>query len=50
MWLTFADSYFGLVLQVASTMVIARILTPEEIGSSGTGDSEATLLAEGLGD
>ena len=31
-WLTFADSYFGLVLQVASTMVIARILTPEEIG------------------
>jgi O-antigen/teichoic acid export membrane protein len=31
-WLTFADSYFGLVLQVASTMIIARILTPEEIG------------------
>ena len=31
-WLTFADSYFGLVLQVASTMVIARILTPQEIG------------------
>jgi O-antigen/teichoic acid export membrane protein len=31
-WLTFADSYFGLVLTVASTMVIARILTPEEIG------------------
>lgn len=31
-WLTFADSYFGLVLQVASTMIIARILTPQEIG------------------
>jgi len=31
-WLTFADSYFGLVLQIASTMVIARILTPQEIG------------------
>jgi O-antigen/teichoic acid export membrane protein len=31
-WLTLADSYFGLVLQVVSTMVIARILTPEEIG------------------
>lgn len=32
MWLTFADSYFGIVLQVASTMIIARILTPAEIG------------------
>ncbi|MBI5718933.1 MAG: oligosaccharide flippase family protein [Burkholderiales bacterium] len=31
-WLTFADSYVGLVLQVASTMIIARILTPQEIG------------------
>ena len=31
-WLTLADGYFGLVLQVISTMVIARILTPEEIG------------------
>ena len=31
-WLTFADSYFGLVLQIASTMIIARILTPQEIG------------------
>lgn len=27
-----ADSHIGLVLQLASTMIIARILTPEEIG------------------
>lgn len=32
MWLSLADSYLMLVLQVASTMVIARVLTPAEIG------------------
>ena len=31
-WITLADGYVGLVLQVISTMIIARILTPEEIG------------------
>lgn len=31
-WLTVADSYVGVVLQVASTVIIARILTPKEIG------------------
>lgn len=31
-WLSLADSYLGLVLQIVSTMVIARVLKPAEIG------------------
>lgn len=32
LWLSLADSYLGLVLQIVSTMVIARVLKPAEIG------------------
>lgn len=32
MWLSVADSYALLVLQLASTMIIARLLTPAEVG------------------
>lgn len=42
-WLTFADSYFGLVLQVAATMIIARILTPAEIGVFAIAAAFSTL-------
>jgi O-antigen/teichoic acid export membrane protein len=31
-WLTLASSYFGLALQLISTMILARILTPEQVG------------------
>ncbi len=31
-WLSLADSYLAIVLQMASTMIIARILTPKEVG------------------
>ena len=31
-WLSLADSYLSMVLQLASTIVIARILTPKEVG------------------
>ena len=30
--LTLADSYFGVALQLISTMIISRVLTPKEIG------------------
>jgi O-antigen/teichoic acid export membrane protein len=32
LWLSLADSYLMLALQVVSTMIIARVLTPAEIG------------------
>ncbi len=32
LWITLADSYLGLVLRLVSTAVIARLLTPKEIG------------------
>jgi O-antigen/teichoic acid export membrane protein len=30
--LSIADSYFGLLLQIVSTMIIARVLTPKQVG------------------
>jgi O-antigen/teichoic acid export membrane protein len=32
LWLTMADSYFGVVLQLISTVIISRVLTPKEVG------------------
>lgn len=32
LWFSAVDSYLGLVLQLASTMIIARVLTPKEVG------------------
>ena len=32
LWLSLADSYLMLVLQLVSTMIIARVLSPAEIG------------------
>lgn len=32
-WLSLADSYLGVALQIASTVIIARILTPAEVGA-----------------
>ncbi len=32
LWLSLADSYLGLVLQIASTMIVSRVLTPADIG------------------
>lgn len=32
LWLSLADSYLSIVLQLASTIIIARILTPKEVG------------------
>lgn len=31
-WLSLADSYVGLVLQIVSTMIISRVLTPADVG------------------
>ena len=31
-WLSLADSYLAIVLQTLSTMIIARVLTPKEVG------------------
>ena len=32
LWFSVVDSYLGLVLQLVSTMIIARVLTPKEVG------------------
>jgi O-antigen/teichoic acid export membrane protein len=32
LWLSLADSYLAIVLQLASTIIIARLLTPKEVG------------------
>ena len=32
LWITLADSYLGLVLRLAGTVIIARLLTPAEFG------------------
>lgn len=32
LWLSLADNYLGLVLQLAGTMILSRLLTPREVG------------------
>lgn len=39
------DSYFGLVLQLASTVIIARILTPEQVGSFAVAAAFAAMAS-----
>jgi O-antigen/teichoic acid export membrane protein len=39
------DSYLGLVLQLASTVIIARILTPEQVGSFAVAAAFAALAS-----
>jgi O-antigen/teichoic acid export membrane protein len=43
--LSLADSYLGLVLQVASTVVIARLLTPSEVGTFAVAAVLSTLAS-----
>lgn len=32
LWMSLADNYLGLVLQLAATMILSRLLTPREVG------------------